>query len=186
MDGQNVKKNNASKKLMAGMVILIILTLCLCITTVALVIASLRVENNLFRTGLVDINLNDGKTIVEETGCTFEPGATVEREFFIENNSTFDVYYKIYFANVSGQLADVLKVSIKDGETVIYSGTANELSREAVIAAPDALKIGERKNLTVSFYFPPEAGNAAQNAAVAFDIGADAVQTKNNPNRLFD
>ena len=180
------RKNRSAHRLTAGVIILILLTLCLCITTVALVIATLKVENNLFSTGQVSINLNDGKTIVEETGLTFEPGATIEKQFFVENTSSCDVYYRIYFANLDGALTNVLKISIKDGENVLYSGTAAELNRESVTAVPDALKIGEKKTLTVSFYFPPESGNDLQQATMTFDVGADAVQTKNNPNRLFD
>ena len=186
MNEQKTGRENSAKRLMAGIIILILLTLGLCITTAALVIATLKVENNLFTTGEVRINLNDGKTIVEEMELTYEPGATVERQFFIENTSSCDVYYKIYFDNLDGALTNVLKITINDGDTVIYSGTAAELKKESVAAAPDALRIGERKNLTISFYFPPESGNDLQQAVMTFDVGADAVQTKNNPNRLFN
>ena len=61
-----------------------------------------------------------------------------------------------------------------------------ELTKESVAAAPDALRIGERKHLTISFYFPPESGNDLQQAVMTFDVGAEAVQTKNTPNRLFN
>lgn len=178
--------SKTAKRLTGGIVAIIILALCLAITTFALVYATVSVENNLFHTGEVRINLNNGEPVIQEHEFLFEPGMTVEKDFFIENESTWDVYYKIYFDNVSGGLADVLTVTIKDGEKTLYSGTANELTRKNVIAADDTLKIGERRNLTVIFHFPEEKGNEAQNLDLTFTMCADATQTKNNPNKLFE
>lgn len=178
--------SKTAKRLTGGIVAIIILALCLAITTFALVYATVSVENNLFHTGGVRINLNNGKPVIQEHEFLFEPGMTVKKDFFIENESTWDVYYKIYFDNVSGGLADVLTVTIKDGEKTLYSGTANELTRANVIAADDTLRIGERRNLTVIFHFPEEKGNEVQNLDLTFTMCADATQTKNNPNRLFE
>lgn len=180
------EKSSSSKKLAISIAVLIILIISLCVSTVALVIAMLEVENNLFSTGYVAINLNDGKAVVEEYEFVFEPGATVEKDFFIENTGTCSVYYKLYLANVAGELADVLVVTIRDGDRILYEGTANELNREDVLAADDELALGERKTLTISFYFPPNVGNDMQNQYMSFDLSADAVQTKNNPYKLFD
>lgn len=174
------------KKLTGGIVAIIVLAVCLCITTFALVWASVSVENNLFHTGTVEINLNDGKPVIHENEFIFEPGMTVKKDFFIENNSTWSVYYKLYLDNVSGGLADVLEVSIKDGEKTLYTGTAAELNRQSVVAADDILQVKEKKTLTVVFYFPESKGNSAQNLNLTFTMCADATQTKNNPNRLFD
>lgn len=178
--------SKTAKRLTGGIVAIIILALCLAITTFALVYATVSVENNLFHTGGVRINFNNGKPVIQEHEFLFEPGMTVKKDFFIENESTWDVYYKIYFDNVSGGLADVLTVTIKDGEKTLYSGTANELTRANVIAADDTLRIGERRNLTVIFHFPEEKGNEAQNLDLTFTMCADATQTKNNPNRLVE
>ena len=71
-------------------------------------------------------------------------------------------------------------------EKTLYQGTAENLKRNAVAAADDVLKIGERRKLTVYFHFPGEAGNSAQNLTLTFDMCADGVQTKNNPDKLFD
>ncbi len=111
---------------------------------------------------------------------------TVKKDFFIENQSTWDVYYKLYFTDIEGGLANVLDVTVKDGEKVLYSGKAADLTKENVGAANDVLKLNERRNLTVYFHFPEEAGNEAQNLVLTFSMSADAVQTKNNPNKLFD
>ena len=174
-----------AKRLTGGIVAIVVLAVCLLITTLALVYATVSVDNNLFHTGEVNINLNDGQPIIREQEFLFEPGMTVKKEFFIENDSTWDVYYKLYLDNVSGGLADVLTVTIRDGDKILYSGTADELTKQNVVAAEDTLKVKERKLLTAVFHFPEEKGNDTQNRSLTFTMCADATQTKNNPNKLF-
>ena len=182
-----MKENHkTAKKLTLSVITLILLCFCLGITTYALYQASVSVKDNYFHTGTVDINLNDGKPIIEAHEFLFEPGMTVKKDFFIENQSTWDVYYKLYFDNVSGGLSDVLQITVKNKDKILYQGTATELNREAVVAADDILRLHERRELTVYFYFPEEAGNSAQNLTLTFDMYADATQTKNNPNKLFN
>ena len=180
------EKNKTLKKLGSGIFMIAVLVVCLCISTFALIYATVTVDNNLFQTGSVKINLNDGKPVIDEREYLFEPGMTVEKTFFLENQSTWDVYYKIYFENVDGGLAEVLLVDILDGDRVLYSGKMTELTRQNVLAADDILRLQEKKEFTLRFYFPKEAGNEAQNLFLSFDIKADAVQTKNNPEKLFD
>lgn len=179
-------ENKTAKRLTGGIIAIVALAVCLCITTFALVYASVSVENNLFHTGKVKINLNDGKPVIREHEFIFEPGMTVKKDFFIENDSTWDVYYRIYLENVSGGLADVLEITVKDGDRALYSGTASELTQQNVTAADDTLKIGQKRNLTVYFHFPEDNGNETQNLDLTFTMCAEATQTKNNPNRLFD
>lgn len=178
-------KTKTAKKLTGSVITIIALSVCLAITTFALVYSTVAVDNNLFQTGVIKINLNDGKPVIEEHEFLFEPGMTVEKDFFIENNSTWDVYYKLYFENIEGGLADVLEVQVIDGDKTLFSGTAAELTKTNMGAADDILKFHERRDLQIVFHFPEEAGNAAQNLDLTFDFCADAVQTKNNPNRLF-
>ena len=181
-----MSETKTAKRLTGGIIAIIVLAVCLCITTFALVYASISVENNLFHTGEVKINLNDGKPVIQEHEFLFEPGMTVVKDFFIENDSTWDVYYRLYLDNVSGGLSDVLTVTMKDGDKVLYTGTANELTKQNVIAADDTLKIGQRRNLTVVFHYPESSGNDTQNLDLTFTLCAEATQTKNNPGRLFE
>ncbi len=181
-----MKQNKTSRKLTGSIVTIIILAICLCITTFALVYATVSIENNLFQTGSVELNLNDGNPVIHENEFLFEPGMTVEKEFFIENDSTWSVYYRLYFEQISGGLADVLEVTIREGDKELYTGTANELTRQNVVAADDILQIKEKKTLTIVFHFPEEKGNEAQNLDLTFTMCAEATQTKNNPNKLFD
>ena len=179
-------ETKTAKKLTGGIIAIIVLAVCLCITTFALVYETVSVENNLFHTGEVKINLNDGKPVIREHEFLFEPSMTVKKDFFIKNDSTWDVYYRLYLDNVSGGLADVLTVTVKDGDKTLYSGTANELTKQNVVAADDTLKIGEKRSLTVLFHYPEEAGNNTQNLDLTFTLCAEATQTKNNPNKLFN
>ncbi len=181
-----MSKTKTTAKLTASVVTIIVLAFSLCITTFALAWATVSVEHNLFHTGVVKINLNDGKPVIEKHEFLFKPGMTVKKDFFIENQSTCDVYYKLYFTDIEGGLANVLDVTVQDGEKVLYSGKTTDLTRENVGAADDVLKLNERRNLTVYFHFPEEAGNEAQDLVLTFSMSADAVQTKNNPNKLFD
>lgn len=179
-------ESNTGKKLTASIVTIIVLLFCLCITTYALVKETVNIRDNTFQTGIVEINLNNGRPVIEAHEFLFEPGMTVKKDFFIENNSTWDVYYKIYFENVDGGLADVLQIVIKDDTSVLFSGTAKELTSANVSAADDVLKTGQRKEMEIVFHFPEAEGNSAQNRTLTFDMTARAVQTKNNPNKLFE
>lgn len=179
-------KSRTVKRLSGSVAAIVILSLCLAVTSFALTWASVSVDNNLFHTGRVEINLNDGNPVIREEEFLFEPGMTVAKDFFLENNSTWDVYYRLYFDDVSGGLADVLEVQIKDGDTVLLSGTPRELTKENVSAAEDILYLKETKNLQIVFHFPEGVGNGAQNLRLSFDLCAEAVQTKNNPDKLFE
>ena len=179
------EKTKTAKKLTASVVAVIILAVCLCITTFALVYSTVAVDNNLFQTGEIKIDLNGGQPVITEHEYLFEPGMTVEKPFYIENQGTWDVYYKLYFDNIEGGLADVLDVEIRDGDTVLFNGKIADLTKEKVGAADDILKLNERRELTISFHYPEEAGNGGQAQYLWFDLKASAVQAKNNPNRLF-
>ena len=125
--------------------------------------------------------------MIEEREFLFEPGMTVQKEFFIENKSTCDVYYKLYFTNAEGGLADVLEITIhqKDGNE-LYHGTAASLSSDKAAVDNDALGINERRNLTILFHYPEGADNSGQGHELTFDLSATAVQTKNNEDKEFE
>ena len=180
-----MNKLNATNKLTISAIVLVILSLCLCITTFALAYSIVVVENNIFQTGYVSINLNNQQPVIEENEFLFEPGMIVQKEFFIKNNSTGSVYYKLYFDNVEGELAKYLKITISAGDKVLYQGAVAEIN-EDVAAADDELDVGEKRILLITFEFPQSVGNEAKAQHLYFDLRADAVQTKNNPNRVFN
>lgn len=180
-------KTTTARKLTGGIIAIVVLSLCLCVTTYALARSVLKVENNVFSTGEVNINLNGGNAIINEREFRFEPGMTVKKDFFVENDSSDEIYYKVYLSEVSGGLADVLELTIKDedGDTVLCSGKVSDLTRQNVTAA-GTLAVGEQRNLTAVFHFPEESGNSAQNLDLSFVLCADATQTRNNPDGLFE
>ncbi len=173
-------------KLTTGIALIIVLSFCLCITTFALAYATITVENNLFTTATMQINLNDGRPIIEENEFLFEPGMTVKKDFFLENQSSIDVYYKIYFEDLEGGLANFLWVTIKAGDEVLYDGMARNLTRDKAKAAETALSASRKQDMEIYFYLPTEIGNAAQGKDLSFKLAADAVQTKNNPFKRFE
>ena len=179
------KQNKTAKKLTRAIILAVFLAICLCITTYALVMAHVSVKENRFQTGVVDINLNDCKPVIEEHEFLFEPGMTVKKDFFIQNESTCEVYYKLYFDKVTGGLANVLEITIQKGDKILYRGTAASLSNANVAAADDVLGVGERRELTILFHYPEGADNSGQNQTLTFELSATAVQTKNNDNKEF-
>ncbi len=182
----NEEKNPVIKKLTLCIVIIVILAICLCITTFALVYSVVAVDENIFSTGTVEINLNNGEPIITEDEFLLEPGMTVEKDFFIENESSDEVYYKIYFDNVTGGLAKVLNVKIFDKArgTSLYSGKVEGLIRENCDSAE--LGLNETRILTAEFHYPEESGNKTKNSCMSFDMCAVATQKRNNPGREFD
>lgn len=180
------RKPTTAKKLAFSVVIAMILAVSLCITTYALFYATVTVDGSYFKTGSIRIDLNGGKPVIAAHEYLFEPGMTVEKPFYIENQSTWAVYYKIYFDNVEGGLADILQITILDGDKVLFEGTASSLTRQNVAAAEDILLAGGRRDLTIRFHYPENSTNISQNWELKFDLCADAVQEKNNPDRDFD
>ena len=113
------------------------------------------------------------------------PGESVTRTFFIENNSTTDVYYRFYFENLTGDLAEHVKVCVNYGETVVTQGMISQLTRDTAVPAGDLLVPGERRDLTVTFTLVNESGRDYGNNFLSFDLSADAVQAPNNPDKDF-
>lgn len=174
------------KRMIVTTAFIVILVVVFCVATIAIAISMARVENNTYGTGTVKINLNDGKPVIAEDEFIFEPGMTVKKDFFLQNQSSCDVYYRLYFQNVEGGLKDILQVSIKSEGELLFSGTPDRLSRKNVKISDSELKIDETKDMQISFYLPKYAGNEEQDMSLSFDLAADAVQTKNNSNKEFE
>lgn len=188
--------DRTGRKLTAGLITIMLLACCLCFTTYALVYSEVMVEDNIFHTGTVKINLLDSEgnnlvnnTIIDQNSYIFEPGMRVEKPFWIENVGTADCYYRIFFDNVKGDLANILQVRITvpadatRPEKILYEGLAIDLTKDAVYT--DKLEVYKSQEIKISFYFPSSAGNAYQNKQMSFNICAQAVQIKNNENRDF-
>ncbi|MBQ8636456.1 MAG: hypothetical protein IJ423_00475 [Clostridia bacterium] len=174
------------RKLQINIVTLLLLCIGLCIASfaIAYVTISYDVKNNYFHTGVIDIDLNGDKPIIgydeEDKNLYFAPGTTVTKEFYIRNNGSGDVFYKLYFEGIEGDLADVLEIEIykKDPQkTVLLEGTI----KNSELKIADELKAGHTQNLFAQFHWPESADDDRYKGGVLkFDISALAVQTKNN------
>lgn len=181
-------KKMTIKRMAGAMFVMFFLICCLGITAYALFYATVEVEENYFQTGYVDIDLNGGRPVIERHEYLFEPGMTVEKDFYVQNNSSWAVYFRLFFENVDGKLADVMEITIWDAKTgdEYFRGKANELTKAQVGAAEDELAVGERRDMKISFHYPEMSGNKTQNEELYFDFCAEAVQTRNNPERQFE
>lgn len=178
---------NKKKKLSISVAAMVMLCLCLCITSFALAYAVIKVDDNRFQTGGIGIDLNHGEPVITADEFLFEPGMTVEKSFYIQNNGTWAVYYKLYFNQVEGNLGHVLDVTIlnEEGE-VLLSGKLADLTKGKTPAIESALEVGQRQDLTIRFHFPETAGNSMQSGSLTFELSAIAVQTKNNKGMEFE
>lgn len=182
-------KSKIYYKLMVRIAMVVILILAMTVVTYGYAMSVLRVDDNAFTTGLIDIDLNGGLPVVADLK-DIEPGATYVREFYIRNNSTDEggVYYKLYFEDISGIMANILDITIADRDSgeVLLSGKMNDLTEDRVLAFDDILEMGETRWFTVSFHYPIDGDNRGMGTELLFSLSADAVQTKNNPDKLFE
>ncbi len=92
-----MSKRKGLGALRGGIAAIIVLILCLFVTTAAIRYSVAAVMDNTFKTGSIKIDLNGGSPVINEHEFLFEPGMTVQKDFYIKNESTCDVYYRLYF-----------------------------------------------------------------------------------------
>lgn len=188
MADTTTKRTDTRRRWLSSALLTILLTLGLIVTSVAITISSVEVPRNIFTTGQVKLNLNDGQAVIKSDEYLFEPGMTVVKDFFLENEGA-ECWYKLYFDKVDGDLANVLDITVKNGDEILCSGKMSDLTRENTTqfigSLPATGKPGSRLDLTISFYFPKDAGNTAQNGTLQFDLCAYGTQVKNNPDKNF-
>lgn len=180
-----------NKKFFRSMAILVLLIVGLTITTMALMRETLQLHDHTFETGRMKINLNNGQKLQfrDVNGndiAYFEPGMTVVSNFFVRNEGTNDMYYRFYFDQVEGELAEVVRVTILDGNEIIFEGDMRNMDRKHSSAVDDVLEINESKTLTIMFTVDPDSGNQYMSKYLAFALNAEGTQVRNNPNREFN
>ena len=77
----------------------------------------------------------------------------------------------------------MLDVTIKDGDKILYSGTAFSLSEDKTDVCDDILKESQKKNLSIVFHYPENSQNETQDKTLSFNLCAKGVQEKNNPQK---
>ncbi len=184
-------QDNRSKRMTLASVILYALTIflliaCLIISSVSLAYSNVLTDSVLYSTGL-KLDLNGGKPVIDEdTGLQFSaPGETTVTTFFLENQSDEDVYYRLYFTDVRGELAEVVQVGIYLEDRLLYSGLMSEMVRENTAAADDILKLRDHRDFTIYFNISQDAGNEYQGTSVTFRLAAEVTQVRDNPEKQF-
>lgn len=173
------------RKAAVSIVVMVVLLVMLVLTTCALFFSLVSVEDNLFQTGTVQIDLNGGRPIFDGAD-NVEPGHSLVRDFTVENTGSAEVYVRLYLENVAGSLQDSLEFSVYDGETLLFSGGAGDMTRTNPCLSDTPLAAGETRTLTAVVTMREDAGNAYQAGDITFDMTADAVQTRNNPDKAFE
>ena len=226
----NINNSSNLKKLIISITIIIILMVCFITSTFALINNKVTVEDNKFQTGIVDIQISELEPIYSKefdpqysdlepsqlenfTKFLFEPGMLAAYTFSITNNSTTDVYYRLYLdiqedeetdepGEIDTGLADLLEVTVTiddtddnpDNDTVLFSNVkASELSKDSINDfikdnpnSIDELDKGKSKSYKIYFHYPSESNNSGQDKSLSFKLSVEATQTKNNTNKEFN
>lgn len=209
--------NNISRKLNKGVFIITVLSLCLVFTSIVLALSVAEVPNNIFTTGVIKIELGgvirdeqgaikeeyildennvlinpDVEKYSNQTNYLFEPGMRVEKEFYVANvggEKGWDVYYKLFFKNIRGKLANEIVITLTDEDgTKLFDDVASKFREDIVNTYDKPLSVNKNDNkhyYKIMFYYPETSDNVGQGQALEFDFCAMAVQTKNNTNKEF-
>ena len=223
----NINNSSNLKKLIISIIIIIILMVCFITSTFALINNKVTVEDNEFQTGIVDIQISELEPIYSKefdpqysdlepsqlenfTKFLFEPGMLAAYTFSITNNSTTDVYYRLYLDiqedeetdELDNGLADLLEVTVTiddtddnpDNDSALFSNVkASNLSKDSINDfikdnpnSVDELEEGESKSYKIYFHYPSDSNNSGQDKSLSFKLSVEATQTKNNTDKEFN
>ena len=156
-------------------------------TTIAIAANQVTLGENAFQTGVLKVNLNDGKPVFDQD-ILFEPGMMVQQKFTIANEGSVDAYYRLYFSEIDGDLAKELQVEIKEGKKRIFEGYFEDLmeSEDIIYANTSTLKAEETKEMTILITLPEESKNTMQGKTVSFRLNYDAIQKDGNISKDFE
>ena len=147
--------------------------------------AHARLPQNIFETGSVSIDLNDGDPVFPGDETYIEPGSTLVRNFTVANVGSADAYYRLYLDDLKGSLAASVEIAISQGDALLFQGSAVELEREDACVSNALLAPGETVTLTATVRLAEDTGATGKEQSVEFDLCAQAVQAKNNVGREF-
>ena len=159
-----------SKKLLFLLIVGVALVVCLGITSSAVLIGSKYWESE-----NVQIWLNNEEPIITDDDIVFEPGVTAVRDFEVRNDGNTILSYRLYFDNVEGDLADVIVVTIRKGDKVLYEGTISQLNKYDTRNADDFIRPRQSAALTIEFHYPEEASMLSADSFTTFDLWAVGV-----------
>lgn len=117
-----------------------------------------------------NIDINGGKQIIGDDEFILEPGMTISKDYYIINNGEAPAYYG--FADVSGKLAGAIDITLESSGKVVFSGKAEKLN-EIEGFTDDLIPAGDRRDFTITFSYPENAGNKTQNQELNFTLISD-------------
>lgn len=179
------KHNETGKKVYRSIFAIALLFTMLVVTTYALVLSSVSSEGNGFYMGTVKIDLNGGNTIFDGTLNNIDENGNISKNFTVENSGTAEIYYRLYLDNIQGSMAKNVIFEIYDGDKLLYTAPPEKFTKQNPCYGAEPLAAGEVKTLTAVVKLASDDETTAF-GRMNFDITADAVQTKNNPERIFD
>lgn len=175
------------KKIGMNMAILVMLFLLLAVSTYALFSPVLIIKDNIFTTASAPkVTINDGKKVFNEKDLSFGPGERIMKPMKIKNQSDMELHYRVYLENVKGPLEDVLIFNIYFNDQLKHSVKLSDFGKSNAYISHIPLKAGEERTYFVEAVFPVGYNNQHSNQYVYFDFVVNAVQAKNNPDKLFD
>ena len=160
------------------------LILCWGVVSYALSWHLISVDENTFSVGELKINLNDGKPVFDED-ILIEPGMMLQKHFTIANEGNADAYYRLWFSEIEGGLADELLVELRDGKKLIFEGEFADLLEEKMFGTNSILLAGEEKELSIIIFLPEKGSNAVQGDTITFRLNYDATQKDGNPGKEY-
>lgn len=142
-----------------------------------------------FLTGEMCINLNDGKPLIQEHEFLFMPGICCIKDFWIQNDSSWNVECGFYLSEIKGNF-DGLLITLKDNDNIIiYSGKVIEFTKDNISYYNKTINMGQRIRLSATFELPAETGSTYKNTNISFVLNCKALPIKNclyqNPDVAF-
>ena len=182
---RNRTDGKRKKRRWTGIFYIFLLVAAFGITSFALMYQKVMVEENLFATGRVDICLNNDQPVFDEE-ILFEPGMRVAKEFTLCNDSTCEVYFRLWFSEIEGAFAEELEDCVTDCGSILFEGKFSEMSGIKSEGADGTLAVGEQRVLVITFHVTEDCENSMQGQTLLFDLNAEAVQAVNNPDGVFE
>ncbi len=162
----------------------IFITAILTITAIILFSCSLN-RVGFFRANKVEISFNDGKSLMESP-AVLSPGETWSKHTFIENTGKSSVYYRFYLIDMEGDLKYDVQLCVMLNGNVCFEGLATDFNVKNAVVGEDVLSKGEKADILIVVFLSDDNSVNDKSVNFSFDIKVDAVQSKNNPKKVFN
>lgn len=175
--------NATGFKLVMNTVMMALLSIILSILSLFMHFSPIAGETASFDSAAVDIDLNGGNKIFDNACAVLVPGEEVRRNFTITNSGNVAVWYRLIVSDADGPLADHATIAYYDGGSLLYEESVK--GSAAVDGYIGSMTPGQQLHLTAVLKLTGSDILTMRTSYMTFDITAQAVQLRNNPNRDF-